>query len=168
MLNVVMDTGVIISAYLWWGQSRQCLDGARAGGYTLGCSSEIESELRAVLASSRFALSHDEIDTTLVDLHAIAQFSDAPVMTEGDVAAPVPFASAALACAARTGAQFVVSGDARLIALKKSGRARVISPGELMFRLERERTRRLAADERRAAKAGDDGDGGESDEQDPA
>ncbi len=148
MMHVVLDTSVMLSAYMGWGESRQCLDLGRDGGVELHSCREIEDEFVSILRSEKFALSLEEVDMLLVDYHSFAKFAD---MTVPDATAPVVARqNIGMTCALSCGAKFVVSGDARLLAMKRYGGVQVLTPAGLLARVHRVRMRQRKTDRRAA------------------
>jgi predicted nucleic acid-binding protein len=147
-MRVVLDTSVMLSAYLGWGESRQCLDIGRAGGVELHCCGEIENEFSAMLKSASFALSPEEIDMLLVDYHSFTTFGELTVLP-----ATTPVAvrqNIGMTCALSCGAKYVVSADKRLLALKRYRGVRALTPDELLKRVYRVRMRQRKKEALRA------------------
>lgn len=71
--RVVLDTSVLVSAYLYRGLPRHALNVARRGEVALLASSDTVSEFARVLAYSKFGLAVEEISEILDDLRTFAE-----------------------------------------------------------------------------------------------
>lgn len=135
MMRVVLDTSVILSAYLGWGESRQCLDLGRDGGVEIYSCKEIEDEFTTILRSERFALTAEEIDMLLADYHSFAKLVE---LTMPDATVPIAARlNIGMTCALSCGAKFVVSGDPHLLAMKRYRGIEVLTPAEMLKRVHR-------------------------------
>ena len=139
MLNVVLDTNVIVSAFLSKnGVPNQIL--RQAGiDYQLFIAFEILEESRRVLnrpkIQKRGRLTKDEILQFLNDLCAIADIvKNLPSL---QVIEDDPSDNVILACALEAKADYLVSGDIHLQKLKIYKEIRIISPSDFLCILKR-------------------------------
>jgi uncharacterized protein len=77
MTRAVVDTNIVVSAFVWGGNPRAILDAARQGTLTLFTSAALIAELEDVLARAKFAKriadAGSSVDELLGDYLALAQ-----------------------------------------------------------------------------------------------
>ena len=119
-MRVVIDTNVLLSALLWHGAPHALFDQVRVGTIELVMSPNLIVEIADVIHRRKFAAILQRTTRTperiLSELHALAEVVAAPPLPQ-----PVcrdPDDDAVLACALAAQADWIVSGDADLLALK--------------------------------------------------
>jgi putative PIN family toxin of toxin-antitoxin system len=128
MPRVVLDTNVFISAILTPGQSRKVLEMARKGTFQLSVSEAILGEIERVLRL-KLHRADWEIEAILRGIRDISTFVS-PSQRLFTIAAD-DADNRILECAVETGADYIVSGDARhLLPLKEFQGIRILSPRE--------------------------------------
>jgi putative PIN family toxin of toxin-antitoxin system len=117
VLKVVLDTNVLISAILFGGKPRQILEKAIRGEIRLCLSEPILEELKGVLQRSKFDYAPEMIQFILTELTAIADFVNPSEII--NVVLEDPEDNRILECAVEAKANYVISGDFRLLKLSK-------------------------------------------------
>ena len=129
-MRVVADTSVLVSALLWQGVPHRLLTAAEAGRVALYTSPTLLDELAGVLAREKFAARVTRLRTTVNELitgyvkiaHLVLPAPIPPVVIED------PTDDAVLACALTAQAQYLVSGDAHLLSLKRHQTVEIVAP----------------------------------------
>lgn len=128
--RVVLDSNVVISAFLFGGPPARVLDRVLAGAVQCFTSPPILDELRGVLQRPKFGLSQAQALALAEEFRDLCQ-----VITPTHKVQAVPADPAddmILACALAAGADLVVSGDAHLLNLRQWRNIRILSPAEFM------------------------------------
>jgi uncharacterized protein len=130
-VTVVFDTNILFSATGWRGKPFQCVELARSGRLRAVTCPEVLRELTEKLAA-KLAFSDRQVDETLADylsFHAL-------VNTAGllHVVARDPEDNSILECAQAGQAQFVITGDDDLLALRSFQGIEIISAAEFLRR----------------------------------
>lgn len=137
-MRIVADTNCVVSGLLWDGPPRRILERARDGHLTLHTSPALLTELARVLTYpklNRVLQSHHLEAEFLVQRYALAALIwHAPSIPS--LIAADPTDDDVLACALACQAQAIVSGDRHLLSLKSFHEIPVLTPSELMVRLE--------------------------------
>ena len=132
MKRVVIDTNITISAFFWNGLPRKVYDIARSKKIILLYSKDIERELIRVLAYEKFGLSPHEILPIANDYRntglLVKVISNLTVIKED------PTDNIFLNCAIDGNAQYIVSGDAHLLNLKKYDGIKIVKAKEFLVR----------------------------------
>lgn len=133
-MRAVADTNVVVSGLLWQGPSRRILDLARSGRLSLFTSAPLLAELEDVLSRKKF-LRRLRL-TGVLPWDLVLGYS-----ALADIVMPVPIEpviladpddDAVLACALTARADFVISGDTHLLALREFQGIRIASPSTLL------------------------------------
>jgi len=139
MLRVVLDTNVFVSGLLSRkGAPSKVLDNWRAGKYLLLTSPSIISEVRGVLQTprikNRYATGQEEIEQliSLLEKDAVVIPDISPLK---GIIPQDPEDEKFLACATNGGADFIVTGDHHLLALKDHEGISIITARDFMDRL---------------------------------
>ena len=131
MVRVVLDTNVVVSAYLVpTGKPARILSLAREGRIDICLSEEILSEIKRTLLRPKLQkihkATHQEIERFL---RAFAEIIDlVPVTTEVDKVDADPEDNKILACALDGKADFIVSGDHHLTDIGSFGAVPIVKP----------------------------------------
>lgn len=129
-LKVVFDTNIYISALLFGGNPRQCLELAKAGEVELLSSRAIYLELADKL-QNKFLWEIDDIKELVIGLSKISMIVSPGIKIDkikGD-----PRDNRILECALHAKADYIVTGDKKhLLSLKKFRKIPIISAREFM------------------------------------
>ncbi|HEX6035711.1 MAG TPA: putative toxin-antitoxin system toxin component, PIN family [Anaerolineales bacterium] len=131
-MRVVIDTNIIVSAYLG-GALETIIVAWRAGKFTLLVSNEIADEYHQVLRRPKFRIAYSDLDNFFAFLLDQAEFvvsSETVNIVTAD-ATDNKFLEAALAGKA----DLIVSGDNHLLQLKEFRNIPIISAQEFITRL---------------------------------
>lgn len=135
-MKAVLDTNVLVAAFVSDGLCRRLLLRARDRGFTLAISPFIRDEFARAL-SRKAGATAGEIREALELIDEISTSVDATA-GETDVAGICrdPEDDNVLACAVATGADYLVSGDKDLLVLDNCRGVRIIAPRtfELLFK----------------------------------
>ena len=136
-MRVVADTNVVVSGLLWQGPSRQLLNAARQGTVELFTSGALLAELKEVLPREKFLKRLANAEVQPHDL--VTGYAALATVVQPALIAPVvlrdPDDDAVIACALAAAAMNIVSGDADLLALKKSQEIEIVKVAEFMARM---------------------------------
>lgn len=128
--RVVFDTNVFISAILWKGNCRVCLEKARNGEFLLLTSSSILLELAQKL-HDKFSWSDEGIRNVIGGIGefcTVVSPDEAVSIVEKD-----PSDNKIFECAVSGNAQYIVSGDKRhVLPIKRFRGIRILSPKEFL------------------------------------
>lgn len=136
-MRIVVDTNVIVSAFLWGGTPRRLLDAIKEQQLELFTSRALIAELEDVLAREKFAAQLSR--TRFTSAFLIARYTQlATLIAPAEVAVPElrdPKDIHVLACALATRAEAIVSGDADLRVLGRYQEIPVVSPADCLRRI---------------------------------
>src|SRR5688500_3339608 len=135
-IRVVIDCNVIISAYLApAGAPAAVIAAWRAGLFTLLVSEAMLAEYRDVLGRPhirpRHGLSDEQIEQNIADFRIAAELVNTTVGTFPDGSRD-PDDDIVLACAAAGHADYIISGDHDLLALRQFRRIPILRPAEFL------------------------------------
>ena len=135
--RIVLDSNVIISAFLFGGVPAQLIELALNGSIECFTSLPILDEIRDVLLRPKFGLSSDQALTLIEDLHDLCQL----VMPEERVLAVIddPDDNIILECASTADAGFIVSGNSHLLHLRKWRNIQILSPSDFLKTMDDQR-----------------------------
>ena len=129
-LRIVLDSNVIISAFLFGGQPGHILHRVIEGSLQCFISLPILDEIRDILQRPKFGLSSDRALDLVEQLHDICR-----VVTPGKSIRAIsadPDDNRVLECAAEAGARIIVSGDSHLLAPGQWRGIRILSPADFV------------------------------------
>lgn len=140
MMRVVVDTNIVVSAFLWGGNPRAILDAARRQDITLFTSAALIAELEDVLAREKFAKRITQVGSSVTEMlgdylalaHLVLPTSHPSVVRDPDD-------DHVLACALVAQAEIIVSRDNDLLTLKTYERISIITAAEALRRIEVEK-----------------------------
>lgn len=136
-LRIVLDSNVVISGFLFGGPPARLLQHALDGTVQCFTSMAILDEIRDVLQRPKFGLSPEQ---ALVFVDEIRELCRVVAPRERVRAIPRdPDDDAVLECALEAGANWIVSGDSHLLALKQWRSIRILTPSNACEELERRR-----------------------------
>jgi len=125
MKHVVIDTNVMVSAYLG-GSLEAIIFAWRAGKFALIVSNQVVSEYLDVLSRPKFKIAHDELDDFAALILSKAEF----VLPEKSIDAVEadPSDNKFIEAAVAGQADYIVSGDKHLLDLKEFQGISIIAP----------------------------------------
>ncbi len=127
--NIVFDTNVLISGYLWSGKSRQAIRLIKSGDFSLLYCTDSMDELVRVL-SAKFELASSEIYRVMLDIKSIGKR-----ITISSKEHPInedPSDNLFINLAIDGNAKIIVSGDSHLLNLKEYKGIEIITVAEFM------------------------------------
>ncbi len=125
-MKVVLDTNVLVAAFLSEGVCYKLLLRARKREYDLVLSDGIIAEFEGVLLH-KFSLSRSELS----DIRNLLAEATREIREEVDPIKPVsrdPDDDKILACASASGADYLVTGDEDLLVVKRYGGTKILAP----------------------------------------
>ena len=135
-MRIVVDTNVIVSAFLWGGTPRRILDEVEAKRIELFTSRALIAELENVLSREKFAAQLRR--TRFTSAFLLARYTQlATLLTPAEITVAElrdPDDAHVLACALAARAEAIVSGDADLHAIGKFQGITVLSPADCVRR----------------------------------
>jgi uncharacterized protein len=131
--RVVLDTNVLVSALLFKGKVSSFLTLWQQGKLAPLLSKETFEELKKVLTYPKFSLDQEEIGGILED-EVLPFFEIVDPVEPIRGVCPDPDDDPFVACAVSGGAEFVVTGDARLVGLRQYKMVRFVTPSEFLKR----------------------------------
>jgi putative PIN family toxin of toxin-antitoxin system len=125
MKHVVIDTNVMVSAYLG-GSLEAIIVAWRAGKFALIVSNQVVSEYLDVLSRPKFKIAHDELDSFAALILSKAEF----VLPEENihVVAADPSDNKFIEAAVAGQADYILSGDKHLLDIKEFQGIPIIAP----------------------------------------
>jgi len=137
MTRTVVDTNIVVSAFLWGGTPREILDAARRGTLTLFTSAALIAELEDVLSRAKFAKriadAGSSVDELLGDYLALAQLVRPTAQPPAVVRDPDD--DHVIACALEAQAEVIVSSDDDLLTLGRYRDIAILSIAQTLRRL---------------------------------
>lgn len=129
MIRALPDTNVLISALFWGGLPRRVVDLAVAGRFQAITSPELINEFEEVLAED-FHLPQELLGLILRDTISYCEV----VTPEAEVEVPIrdPADVKVLSCAISGRADFIITGDKDLLALKQLHSIRILTAREFL------------------------------------
>ena len=125
-MKVVLDTNVLVAAFLSEGICYKLLLRARKKEYDLVLSDDIIAEFEGVLLR-KFSLSQSELS----DVRNLLAEPIREICRKVDPTKPVsgrPADDKILACASASGADYLVTGDEDLLVVKQYGGTKILAP----------------------------------------
>lgn len=130
MARVVLDTNILISGLLHNGKPRRLLELAIEGRMEIVSSAEMIDELAAVLSREKFGLSKEE-QAIMVDF--IIRLSRITALrSRFKVVKQDPDDDIVINTALDGNAQYIVSGDKKILGLKQFGNIRMLTASEMI------------------------------------
>ncbi len=130
MFKVVFDTNVLISAILFGGSPRKCLELVIEGEIELYLSKEIIREVEGVLSREKFNITEENLRYIISSLDSIAKFVSPK--TKLDVIKKDPQDNKILECAIESEADFIISGDTHLLELSEFRKIKILKPADFL------------------------------------
>jgi len=135
MLRVVLDTNVLISAILTDGKPRTLLRKGISKEFRIITSDLILQELGTVLRRPKFKTDEDEIHRIILALMQAAEVVE--VVSKFNLVEEDPKDDMVVETAFDGKADFVVSGDSQLLALKSFREIKIVSVGQMLAYFEK-------------------------------
>ena len=130
-MRVVLDTNVVVSALLFRGEVSRLHTLWKKKAFTIAASREIVDEYIRVLAYPKFKLTENEIESLLRE-ELLPYIEPVTVGEDTKRVSEDPDDDKFLACAVAAQVDFIVSGDAHLLSLKKHAGCLIISAEEFL------------------------------------
>jgi putative PIN family toxin of toxin-antitoxin system len=129
LVRIVLDSNILISAFLWRGNERKLLTRCKSGKCTSVTSEQILSETEMVLRK-KF---HVPDDKNHAFIQSLILLSDLVFITNSlNVIEDDPKDNMVLETAILGKAEFVISGDKHLLKVKQYGSVRIIQSSEFL------------------------------------
>lgn len=133
MTRAVLDTNVFVSAFLILGRLNRMAGLVEKGAFLWLISQEILEEYATVALRPLFKLSTEEAESLLYQIKERATWVD--VQSHFTVITADPSDNKFLACAVDGHADWIVTGDRHLLALKKFRAIRIGKPAQFLQEL---------------------------------
>lgn len=130
MFKVVFDTNILISAILFGGPPRKCLELVIEGKIKLFTSTDIVSEFESVLSREKFGVAEENLRYILSSIDSIVTYVS-PDKTF-NIIEKDPEDNKFIECATEAGADFIISGDNHLLELKKFQKIKIMEPANFL------------------------------------
>ena len=130
MIDVVFDTNVFISAFLFRGKPRYVLDLAIEGKIKLFISNDILVEISNVLEKQTFALSKYKVKLILTEIESLFAlvYPDQKIINQcRDRDDHI-----ILECALKGNVKYIVTGDNDLLSLKTFQTVKIVNPSDFL------------------------------------
>ena len=133
--RVVIDTNVVISAFLFGGEPGELIPLWKSGRLVPLASKEIVEEYLQVLTYPKFGLAPEEMDFILYE-EILPHFQIVTAKTGGVIIGDDPSDDKFIRCAEAGKAKTIISGDRHLLRLKSFGTIRILTPAGFLAELE--------------------------------
>lgn len=130
MVNIVLDSNVIISALLFGGKPRDILELVISGRVDLYLSNQILEEIGGVLKGSKFQFPSRVVGVILKELEALTHLVEPRISIDCIVDDPTD--NKILECATASHSEFIVTGDVHLLKLKKYEYISIVNPADFL------------------------------------
>jgi putative PIN family toxin of toxin-antitoxin system len=127
--RVVIDTNIYISAIFWNGKPREVIDLGRDGKITIFTSLDIENEIVGKLKTT-FKLAEEDVNQILLDFSTFTlpiRINKQLIVVRDD-----PDDNKFIECAVECRANYIISGDRRLLNLKEYEGIKLIKSSEFL------------------------------------
>ena len=132
--RIVLDSNVIISAFLFGGQPARVMDHVLDGSVQCFVSLAILDEIRDVLQRPKFGLSSEQALMFIEELHSLCRVVTPTTRVRAVNADPDD--NRVLECALAAGADMIISGDSHLLDLGQWQNIRLLSPAKFIMEIE--------------------------------
>ena len=130
-MNIVIDTNVLISAFLFGGAPSRLIDLWKSGRIKPLITKEILTEYIRVLAYPKFKLTENEIDyiihEEIMPFFKAVKSASSPSIIKED-----PDDDKFIQCAIAGKAKYIISGDQHLLALKSYKNIKILTPSQFI------------------------------------
>jgi uncharacterized protein len=135
LIRIVVDTNILISAFLFGGKPEMVLERALLGHVSLVASRDILDELEGVLCGKKFRHPHEVAISIVREFEAMCEIVT-PTRKVAVVKAD-PYDNMVLECAVEARVDYVVSGDSHLLKLERFENIPILSPAQFLEVLQR-------------------------------
>jgi len=129
-MRVVLDTNVLVSAFVYGGNPRRIVELVVSGEVEMSFSEPLLQELQDVLLREQFDLNPQLVRTALAEISAIGQW--VVPQRHHSLVKEDPSDNLVLDCAVEAGADYIVTGDRHLLRLKKCGKVKIVNPQQFL------------------------------------
>lgn len=126
MFKVVLDANILISAILFGGPPRKCLELAIEGKIELFTSKEIIAELTGVLKREKFGIQEENLHYIVTALESITNL--VTPKQRFNIVEKDPEDNKFIECAIEADADFIVSGDKHLLEISEFQKIKILKP----------------------------------------
>lgn len=127
--NIVLDTNILISGYLWKGKPRQAIEAIKTGNFgLLYCTESIEELVRVL--SIKFRLDASEIYRIVLDIKSVGKGIN--ISSKEFPVSEDPSDNLFINLAIDGNARIIVSGDSHLLRLKRYKDIKIIAVSEFL------------------------------------
>jgi putative PIN family toxin of toxin-antitoxin system len=133
MVEVVLDTNILISAILFGGKPRRILELALRGEIKICVSEPILEELKGVLRRTKFDFGAEVIQTILTELVSLANFVHPSQKIK--IVTKDPDDNRIIECALEARADYIITGDSHLLNLMKFRDILIVTPDKFLEKL---------------------------------
>lgn len=127
--NIVLDTNILISGYLWKGKPRQAIEAIKTGNFgLLYCTESIEELVRVL--SIKFRLDASEIYRIVLDIKSVGKGIN--ISSKEFPVSEDPSDNLFINLAIDVNARIIVSGDSHLLRLKRYKDIKIIAVSEFL------------------------------------
>jgi putative PIN family toxin of toxin-antitoxin system len=130
LIRIVVDTNILISAFLFGGKPEMVLERALLGQVSLVASRDILDELEGVLCGRKFRYPPEIARSIVREVEAMCEIV-APTRSLAVVKAD-PYDNMVLECAVEARVDYVVSGDSHLLKLERFEDIPILSPAQFL------------------------------------
>jgi len=128
VVKVILDTNVLISAFIFGGKPRIILEQVIRGNLQLNISDPILDEIKRVLNRPKFNYPPSVIQLIIYELLRASDF--VIPMRKVNVIEGDPDDNKILECAIESGADYIVTGDSHLLKLETYKKTKIVSPSK--------------------------------------
>lgn len=130
MFKAVFDTNILVSAILFGGPPRRCLQLVIEGKIELFTSGEIITEFEGVLRREKLGVAEENLRFILSAIDSIVTYVNPD--GEFDIIEKDPADNKFIECAVEANTDFIISGDKHLLELGKFRKAEIIQPADFI------------------------------------
>jgi putative PIN family toxin of toxin-antitoxin system len=130
LFKVVFDTNVLISAILFGGYPRKCLELVIEGKIVLYITEEIIREFEGVLKREKFGIPDETLHYIVTSLDSIVNFVSPEMKLK--IVEKDPADNKFLECAVTADADFIISGDTHLLELSEFRKIKILNPSDFL------------------------------------
>ena len=132
-MKIVLDTNIFVSSFFWGGNPRKIMERVINGEDVLFICKEILQEIASVIARPKFSVNDEYIALFIRSIEEVAN----SVVLIGVVQNVCRDRNddKILECALLANADYIITGDADLLTLKKYRNIRIITPNEYITNL---------------------------------
>lgn len=130
MIRAVIDTNVLISAFVVYGKPRKILDRVFAGKVRLLTSPAILAEFEEVISRNKFGFTRPQVQRIVSLIIRAAEMIEPK--TKIVFVAEDPDDDKVLECAVDGNAEYIITGDKHLLKIKKYKKIKIVNPNTFL------------------------------------